>query len=100
MLKDQKGISLLNLIFVILVMLTLAAVAITMVLDQYNNDPKPVQVEYVEESTPKIENTPEVEKTAAPESTPEQTKEEQNAVEQTASPEAKINEEQTNKTQE
>ena len=45
MLKQQKGITLLKLVFTIMAMLALAAVAIAMVLDELKYDPEPVQIE-------------------------------------------------------
>lgn len=45
MLKQQKGITLLTLVFTIIVMLALAAVAIAMVLDELSYNPEPEQVE-------------------------------------------------------
>ncbi len=45
MLKQQKGITLLTLVFAIIAMLALAAIAIAMVLDELSYDPKPEQVE-------------------------------------------------------
>lgn len=44
MLKQQKGITLLTLVFAIIAMLALAAIAIAMVLDELSYDPEPVQV--------------------------------------------------------
>lgn len=45
MLKQQKGITLLTLVFTIIAMLALAAIAIAMVLDELSYDPNPEQVE-------------------------------------------------------
>lgn len=45
MLKQQKGITLLTLVFAIIAMLALAAIAIAMVLDELSYDPNPEQVE-------------------------------------------------------
>lgn len=45
MLKQQKGITLLTLVFVIIAMLALAAVAIAMILDELSYDPDPVQID-------------------------------------------------------
>lgn len=44
MLKQQKGITLLTLVFTIIAMLALAAVAIAMVLDELSYDPEPEQI--------------------------------------------------------
>lgn len=44
MFKQQKGITLLNLVFVILFLLALAAVAIALALDEFKYDPKPEQI--------------------------------------------------------
>ncbi len=45
MLKQQKGITLLALVFTIIAMLALAAIAVAMVLDELSYDPDPKQVE-------------------------------------------------------
>lgn len=44
MLKQQKGITLLTLVFAIIAMLALAAVAIAMVLDELSYNPEPEQI--------------------------------------------------------
>lgn len=44
MLKQQKGMTLLTLVFAIIAMLALAAIAIAMVLDELSYDPEPIQV--------------------------------------------------------
>lgn len=45
MLKQQKGITLLALVFTIIAMLALAAIAVAMVLDELSYDPNPEQIE-------------------------------------------------------
>lgn len=55
MLKQQKGMTLFALVFTIIAMLALAAIAIAMVLDELKYDPEPVEVhteQQVETSTP------------------------------------------------
>lgn len=44
MLKQQKGITLLTLVFAIIVMLALAAVAIAMILDELRYNPEPEKI--------------------------------------------------------
>ncbi len=44
MLKQQKGVTLLTLVFAIIAMLALAAVAIAMVLDELSYNPEPEQI--------------------------------------------------------
>lgn len=44
MLKQQKGITLLTLVFAIIVMLALAAVAIAMILDELKYNPEPEKI--------------------------------------------------------
>lgn len=44
MLKQQKGITLLTLVFAIIAMLALAAIAIAMVLDELSYNPEPVEI--------------------------------------------------------
>lgn len=56
MLKQQKGMTLLALVFTIIVMLALAAVAIAMVLDELSYDPEPVQI-YTEQQNTNNENS-------------------------------------------
>lgn len=56
-LKEQKGMTLLKLSFVILALLAIAAIAIAMVIDELNYDPEPVQTVIEEkEETPKEEH--------------------------------------------
>lgn len=45
MMKQQKGMTLLGLVFTIIVMLALAAVTIAMLLDEFSYDPEPVKLE-------------------------------------------------------
>ncbi len=77
MLKQQKGITLLGLVFTIIAMLALAAIAIAMVLDELTYNPEPVQV-YNEQQ---VINT-------------------DNANNETETPEAEIQDENTAQTQE
>lgn len=51
MFKQQKGMTLLGLSFTILVLLTLAAVAIAMMLDELSYDPEPIQIHTEQQAT-------------------------------------------------
>ena len=53
MLKQQKGVTLLTLVFAIIAMLALAAVAIAMVLDELSYNPEPEQIK----SEPQVVST-------------------------------------------
>lgn len=56
MLKQQKGITLLTLVFAIIAMLALAAVAIAMVLDELSYNPEPVQVQNEQQQVVSTDN--------------------------------------------
>lgn len=51
-LKEEKGMTLLNLSFVILALLAIAAIAVTMIIDELNYDPEPVQTVIEEKTEP------------------------------------------------
>lgn len=57
MLKQEKGITLFALVFTILAMLALAAVATAMIIDELHYDPEPVQVVSTESPIPNVQET-------------------------------------------
>lgn len=65
MLKQQKGITLLTLVFTIIAMLALAAIAIAMILDELSYDPNPEQVESKESVVSTYSPEPVTEETPA-----------------------------------